>query len=256
MTGSAKPRSALRQIPGWESANWRALDGGITNRNWLVDAGGRKAVLKIDDEPRSTPFTARRVEARVQEAAAAEGIANRVLFASDTIYLTEYEDGTVWSAEHLEADENLLRLAALLQRVHALPPVGHGFDAAGAAQHYMQAVATSDRDKAEQCSATIRSIGQASHLRCCHNDLVAENVLDADGLRLLDWEYCADNDPLFDLATVVAHHGLSGRQADLLLDAYFDGDAARWREPFSEQVRLYVALHWLWNASRQASKRL
>ena len=84
------------------------------------------------------------------------------------------------------------------------------------------------------------------NLCCCHNDLVAENIISAPEIRFLDWEYACDNDPLFDLAIVVAHHDLSERQAGVLLDAYFDGDGARWREQLDVQMRLYGALNWLW----------
>ena len=68
-------------------------------------------------------------------------------------------------------------------------------------------------------------------------------------IRFLDWEYACDNDPLFDLATVVAHHGLNDRQAGVLLDAYFDGNGGRWRNALTSQMRLYDALNGLWAAA-------
>jgi thiamine kinase-like enzyme len=69
-------------------------------------------------------------------------------------------------------------------------------------------------------------------------------------LRLLDWEYACDNDPLFDLAIVVAQHQLSEEIANMFLDQYFDGDGKRWREKLGQQMMLYNALVWLWYASR------
>ena len=57
-----------------------------------------------------------------------------------------------------------------------------------------------------------------------------------------------------DVAVVVAHHGLSGRQADILLDVCFDADGGSLRERLADQVRLYNALNWLWAASAISSK--
>ena len=88
-------------------------------------------------------------------------------------------------------------------------------------------------------------------LCCCHNDLVVANIINAPETRFLDWEYACDNDPLFDLATVTAHHELTSRQRDTLLDAYFDGDGRRWRSQLDCQAEVYEALLYLWTASRQ-----
>ena len=55
----------------------------------------------------------------------------------------------------------------------------------------------------------------------CHNDLVAENILD-DGVRfwLIDWEYGGWNDGLYDLACLAAHLDLGAEVADALLHRY------------------------------------
>ena len=88
-------------------------------------------------------------------------------------------------------------------------------------------------------------------LCCCHNDLVVANIINTPETRFLDWEYACDNDPLFDLATVTAHHELTPRQCDTLLDAYFDGDGRRWRSHLARQAGVYEALLYLWNAAGQ-----
>ena len=250
MNDMASPRDVLQGIPGWDQASWSELDGGLTNRSWLVETGGRKAVLKVDAFPRTAPFNSRRAEARIQSAAAMRGLANAVLYVTDTVYLSEFVDGDVWTAEHLQNDENICALAAAVRALHALPLCGRVFDPVAAASSYLPDIGDADPLLAKRCMDTIQSVQQPQHLCCCHNDLVAENILIAESLRFLDWEYAADNDPFFDLATIVAHHRLSSRQADLLLNAYFDGDGARWRKRLAEQEQLYEALYWLWRQSR------
>lgn len=248
------PEPVLARIPGWESARIVELPGGLTNRTYLVEADGRRGVLKVDERPRSAPYNGREAESRIQAMAADAGLANRVIHADETSYLTEYVEGHVWSRRDLDRDDNLRRLAEALRILHSLPLTGRAFDALSAAQDYRDSLDGRDPLLAGRHVATIEAMRKPHNLCLCHNDLVAGNIIDADGIRFLDWEYACDNDPLFDLATVVAHHHLSNRQAELLLDAYFDGDGARWRRKLADQERLYDALYWLWRAAREEER--
>jgi thiamine kinase-like enzyme len=243
------PEEVLDGIPGWRGAAFRELPGGLTNRTLRVEKDGRRAVLKIDPSPRKPPFNSRQEEARIQQRAAALGRANGVLYVRETVLLSDWADGEVWTRDHFDDDENLVRLGIVLREVHALPLTGRTFDAAAAARLYASRVPAADREAARQRLAVIESTHVPTTLCCCHNDLVAENIISAPEIRFLDWEYACDNDPLFDLAVVVAHHRLSGQQASVLLDAYFDGDGVRWREQLNAQARLYDALNWIWAAA-------
>jgi thiamine kinase-like enzyme len=240
------PATVLAAIPGWRGASFRELRGGLTNRTLFVEKDGRRAVLKIDPAPRMPPYNPRRDEARIQERAAAIGRANGVLYVDDTVLLAEWADGEVWTRDHFDIDDNLGFLAHALRAVHGLPLTGRVFDLQAAAHLYVGQLNEADLDGAEPHLRLIESMSGPMNLCCCHNDLVAENIISTPRVRFLDWEYACDNDPLFDLAVVVAHHGLSDRQARVLLDAYFDGDGSSWREQLATQMRLYDALHWLW----------
>ena len=245
------PAAALKGIPGWECASVRELTGGMSNQTCLVEAAGRKAVLKIDPQPRGTPFNTRGAEARIQSTAAEHELASRVLYATETVYMTEYLEGEVWTPAHLADDGNLVRLAAALRKLHALPTTGREFDAIGAAREYAGNISGADRDQVRDCLQTVEAMPRPQKLCCCHNDLVAENIIATPRIHFLDWEYASDNGPLFDLATVVAHHDLSADRRDMLLDAYFDGDAARYSDRLAEFERVYRALLWLWSAARE-----
>lgn len=249
MSHGASPDEVLAGIPGWHGAAFRELPGGLTNRTLQVEKDGQRAVLKIDPLPRKPPFNSRQDEARIQQRAAALGRANGVLYVQDTVLLSEWADGEVWTPDRFDDDDNLVRLGSALREVHGLPLTGRTFDAAAAARLYAGRVQAADREVARQHLAVVESLPGPTHLRCCHNDLVAENIISAPAVRFLDWEYACDNDPLFDLAVVVGHHGLSDRQTDVLLDTYFDADGIRWREKLKVQIRLYDALNRLWGAA-------
>jgi thiamine kinase-like enzyme len=226
------------------------LAGGLSNHTWLVRSGDRKAVLKIDEAPRGAPFNTRSTEAQIQTMAAEQGLANRVLLVTDTIYMTEYVEGVVWSLDCLEDRANIEKLAIALRKLHTLPLTGRTFDAIGAARGYASRIADPDVDRVRDCLEKIEAGPLPPNLCCCHNDLVVANIVNVPQTRFLDWEYACDNDPFFDLATIAAHHDMTRKQSDTLLDAYFDGNGARWREQLDRQADVYAALLYLWTLSR------
>lgn len=241
---------ALAEIPGWESASYSEITGSLTNRCWLLEVDDRKAVLKLDESPRTEPFNSRPAEALVQNRALDLGIANAVLFVNETALLTEYIEGTVWSEGCLLVDENLDKLAAAMRTLHSMPLTGRTFDAVGAARGYAQRIKEGDPTKVRDCLAKVEAMPLPHNLCCCHNDMVAANIIYSPDVRFLDWEYACDNDPFFDIATVVAHHELAPDRARYLLNAYFDGDGDRWSEQLARQTKFYDALYWLWEAAR------
>jgi len=242
-------KAALARIPGWENATYSPIEGGVTNQSWLVQQGERRAVLKVDPQRRGEPFSPRPEEARIQMRAAAHGLANEVIYVDESSLMTEYIEGVIWSAGCLDVDENLDQLAGALKRLHSLPLTGRTFDAIGAARKYATNIQGGDKDKIDACLAKIEEMPLPYNLCCCHNDLVAANIIYMPDVRFLDWEYACDNDPFFDIATVVAHHELPPDRATYLLNAYFDGDGERWQTQLARQTEFYDALYWLWRAA-------
>ena len=255
MSRTRTPQDVLAEVIGWEGACVSELSGGLTNRTWLVENGSHKAVLKIDEEVRGAPYNTRPGEASIQSIAAKSGLANRVLYYDERALLTEYVSGTVWEAGCLEQDANIELVAGALRRLHALPLTGRSFDSTVAAQRYVARIENANKDLVTHCTRIIETFRQPHNLCCCHNDLVAANIITSPEVKFLDWEYACDNDPLFDLATIVEHHELGEDIAFRLLDAYFDGDGQRWRRKLQEQQGLYLALYWLWLASRPGSRQ-
>ena len=235
--------------PGWRDATATPLSGGLTNKVWRLDRADKSAVLKVDTQPRQAPFRSRRYEASVQRLAAGIGLAGDVLYVDDVTLLTEFIEGRGWSEEDCQRDAQLSRLAHSLKRLHALPPTGEVFDAAGAARLYVEQIDASLSANAEHCLAVIVEAPVATEPSLCHNDLVRENILLSPELRLIDWEYACDNSPLFDLATIIEHHYLDERQAAVLMSAYFGDEAEAYADELAEQRRICLALWWLYRAA-------
>jgi thiamine kinase-like enzyme len=139
-----------------------------------------------------------------------------------------------------------------LQVVHALPLCCSRFDLTGSAEKYA-AYLKKHHGLYAFASNCVRIISESpihESVACCHNDIVAANVIESGTLKLIDWEYARDNDPLFDLASVIGFHNLDDARQQILLSAYAGGPSSELKEHLAEQVRVFNAIQWLWLATR------
>jgi len=258
MSNLRQARNALELVPGMDAdiAEITALEGGLVNRSFLVRPGGDAFALRVGLPTSATLIGVEAsCERMVQQAAADKGLAPEVVFADDGagVYLTRYLPGRAWRAAELAEPDRLEALSMLLRDVHALPLCGGRLDLAAAGDRYAGCIAghSGDEQFAARCTRVIRSVAVGDALTCCHNDVVAGNIIENRRLWLIDWEFAGDNDPLFDLASLIGFHDMDDRCADVLLSAYKDGSDPASRERLAELVRAYDALQWLWFAARQ-----
>jgi len=256
MSSIISPADALAGIPGWggKSATWRELADGLTNRTYLVERGDQAYVLRLDSKHTAAFKLDRVCELTILGQAAARGLAPSLIFADADagILLSTYIPGGTWRAADLENSERLEALVELLRRVHALPTCGTTFDAKRIARRYVDNLSSHHGLHAFgiTCHKIIAGHTPTGVLSCCHNDLVAENIIAFPQPILIDWEYASDNDPLFDLASLIGYHNLSKDTAQELLSAYAGGTNPVLSERLEAQIRLYDAIQWLWLANR------
>lgn len=260
-------------VPGWDpgKAVIEELKGGLTNRVYHVRSNGQECVLRLaapghpvlrgistsvyKPEDESGTFDLdRSCEMAILETAGNAGIAPAILYSNEDagILVTEYLHGSVWQESDLESGENIESLAALLRRVHALPSCCSPLDLTGIAKKYREHLKGRHglHAFASVCVEIIKERPENEIATCCHNDIVAENVIESRGLHLIDWEYACDNDPMFDLASAIGFHNFDEDRQHLLLSAYAGGATAEMKERLAEQVRVFDAIQWLWLANR------
>ena len=218
---------AQRVWPGQE-VTIEPLGGGITNRNFKVDADGRSFVLRIGGKDTELLGIDRAAEHAASRIAADLGLGPEVVaFIEPEGYLvTKYVDGEVGKVD-------IARVGAALRRLHDGPAFPGRFDSFGvvetyrvtAQEHGVGVPSTYERAK-ELADQIERRRGHAS-LRPCHNDLLNANFID-DGVRLVlvDWEYAGMGDPFFDLGNFAVNHELTEESERTLLSAYGSDDAA------------------------------
>ncbi|RLA34609.1 MAG: hypothetical protein DRR15_08780 [Gammaproteobacteria bacterium] len=256
MSSSMTAYDALASVPGWDAASTQIdeLEGGLTNRTYHVRLDEKECVLRIDADHTSTVLADRSCELEVLKKAGEAGVAPRVVYSDIDrgVLLTEFLPEPVWQEADLENPDYIEALADVLRRVHALPLCGLQVDLKLSARRYEEGLQERHglHDFATRCLDIISSIPGRDTFVCCHNDVVAGNIIGLAPARMIDWEYAGDNDPLFDLASVVGYHNFSKQRAQHLLSAYAGGTDSALEEYLAEQLRLYDAIQWLWLAAR------
>ena len=229
------PAAVARRVPGW-SGRARVvgtLDGGITNRNSLIDVDGERFVLRLAGKDTHLLEIDRTVERAANERAAGLGFAPEVVaFVEPEGYLvTRFVTGESLDAGQLAEPATLARVATALLRFHGSGPIDGVFDAFDVPRLHLQAAASRGVGEPPAYRAVadvVREIAAAFATTPepavpCHNDLLAANFLrTADGkLWLLDWEYAGMNDRMFDLGNLATNNEFEEATEEALLEAYF-----------------------------------
>ena len=245
--------AALGRIPGFAGATLLVqLSDGPTNASFLVERTSEKFVLRLDKPETGKLGLDRGNEKHVSAAIAAAGLGPEYLYFDphEGSCLRPWLTGQSWSASDLQEPRNLERLAILLRKLHSLQAVGKPFDPLAAAHRYAAAVGTEQAARLVNRTADAIGAGQGGETALCHNDLVCENIFEAEDGRLLliDWEYAGMGDPYFDLAVVVQHHRLEPGLSRSFLDAWLGRSATtEERNHLSSQCSFYECLLELWN---------
>lgn len=255
MSADLNPFEALALVPGWDAdlASVEELKGGLTNRTFLVQLSGDTCVLRLNATSAHAVALDRSCELGNLSNAAAAGLAPQIIFSDVDrgILLTEYLPDPVWSVADLQSRANIEKFGELLRSVHKLPVCGVKLDLDLSAKRYEEYLEQRQglHAFASRCVAIIASVPQSDQFTCCHNDIVVDNIIASSPLRLIDWEYSCDNDPLFDLASLIGFHNIDRRQSEVILSAYAGGASPELRERLADQVRAFDAIQWLWLAS-------
>ncbi|MEP7356713.1 MAG: choline/ethanolamine kinase family protein [Anaerolineales bacterium] len=230
------------QVPAWHGQDLRIspLSGGITNRNYKVEAGGQSYVLRLGGANTHLLGIDRHTEYAAALAAAAIQAGPEVLhFIAPQGYLvTHFITGRNLPPAEMRQPGIIRQVAGLLRRVHSLPPIPGSFSAFQVVRDYRRAAADHgaaccppETDWLFEAAGRIeRAVAQTAPPACpCHNDLLNENFLletHSGELRLLDWEYAGMGDLTFDLANLSAQHDFGPVEDQALLQAYFGDDAS------------------------------
>lgn len=231
-------------MPGWSAqciGVRRELGGSKTNRSWHIERAGESFVLRIDTPLAVTLGLDRQREHVARRAAAAAGLAPQIVMAlpEHGVTISEFVAGRTWTLADMHDAGQLSRLAACLRTLYGLPPSGAPVCLRRAATHYAEHLGDqTSLAVAREINALLRAMRQREPV-LCHNDLVAQNLIDGEQLWLIDWEYAGVGDPLFDIAVVIEEHQIPAS----LAATFARGCLGRWQRTQREDVARYRAIY-------------
>jgi thiamine kinase-like enzyme len=209
------------------------LGGGITNLNYRVHIGGHDFVVRIPGQDSDRLGIDRRREYACTVAAHGCGVSpEAVAFFEDTgVLVTRFIAGRELPETEMRQPAVLRQVAETIRRYHVGPRFPGAFSAFQTVRDYLawsapRGAPLPDRFDwmLSQAAFMEDALGAPALLRPCHNDLLRANfIVDGNRLWIIDWEYAAMGDPLFDLANFAVHHQLSDDEETTLLRAYFGG---------------------------------
>jgi thiamine kinase len=200
-------------------------------------------------------------EAQLHAAAAGAGLAPALLHVDPAhrFMVMEYVAGAVWTSQDFSRPERLTQLGAALHVLHSVaPPAVAPFDIPVVLGSHHQRLSEAAPDERRwlaklmaRASVALDASGTARRAQVLvHNDLYHSNLIGVERLYLLDWEYAAVTDPLFDLACVLAYYPQAAAFADTLLDASRLAAIAT-PEMLRHATWLFVLLSYFWYRSRR-----
>ncbi|HEV2033655.1 MAG TPA: choline/ethanolamine kinase family protein [Candidatus Dormibacteraeota bacterium] len=232
--GTARVDEAVSRVSLWhgKEVSVSSLSGGLTNENYLVEAGGERYVMRIPGRSTELLSIDRANEVYNTEAAAETGVGPKVLehVPDLDVMVLEFIPGPTMSAATLGSKPMAVRMAASFRRLHAGRRFLKDFNMFRLIEYYLGIVEEHGvtipkayRDWLPTVAEIERAVAVGSlPSGPCHNDLLCENFIDdGDVLRIVDYELSGNNDPCFDLGNT-AQEALYGQELRAALcEAYF-----------------------------------
>ena len=233
MTERPSIDEVLERVTLWEGRETSVTQlAGLTNENYIVQAGDERWVVRIPGQSTELLAVDRANERHNAEAAATTGVSPRILeyMPEWSVMVLEFIDGETMSGKRLRSPGMPARIAKSLRRLHAGPRFHKDFDMFRLVEYYLEIVAQQGVTIPTGFRDRLGTVAEVEHAVAvnelptvpCHNDLLAENYID-DGRQLwiIDFEYSGNNDPCFELGDTAQECEYGEELRSQLCEAYF-----------------------------------
>lgn len=258
----------LQHVPGCESGDppysQELIGSGRVNRSYLVRTRRGKFVVRLSENASADPGLDRERELTLHRCASAAGIAPEVVYAAPdrSCMISEYVEGRLWTPHYFTRMRDLRSLGQRLRALHAIePPAIARFDPLLAAGRYAEVVVRHEPGEGpriagllEQATVSLFRAGSAHRApTIVHGDLNHGNVLTADRVYFIDWEYAQLGDPLLDLACVMAYYPRAVTHGELLINAAGLDALGTTTAMLAELTSVFTLITYLWYRARRVA---
>jgi len=260
----------LQHVPGCEDGeppySQELIGGGRVNRAFLVRTRRGRFVVRLNENTAADPGLDRERELTLHGAAAHAGIAPPIIYAAAdrSSFITEFVEGRLWTPHYFSRMRDLRSLGARLRNLHALPTPESvtRFDPMVAARRYADHIVSQEPVESVRIHALLergaeafeRSMSAQRAPGIVHCDLHHGNVLTADRVYFIDWEYAQVGDPLLDLACIMAYYPRSVAHGGLLISASGLDERGVTDKLLSELTHVFNLLTYLWYRARRVTR--
>lgn len=229
---------ALARVPFLAGVSPQTVQrlAGLTNINYLVSTGDDRYVLRIPGEG-TAEYIDRTIESIAARSAADAGVNAPVEFfdTADGLMVTRFVDGAAtMNADRFRDLGAVARAGRAFRRLHtSAAPFSTEFALFAMIDEYKNLLAAKGAtlpegyEAAQHQADTVRAV-LATHPVAAvpsHCDPLCENFLDTgEQMFIIDYEYSANNDPMWDLGDLSVEGLFTAEQDAALLRAYFDGE--------------------------------
>ena len=231
----------------WEhTISCKQLEGGIPNRNFLVEHGNDKFFVRLGvDIPEHGVY--RFNELAASRAAHKCGISPEVVYEETGAMVLRFINGKTLEPENLRNISTLKKVVPLLKTCHQqmplyLPGSSLIFWVFQVIRGYVNTLKESKSRMIQKLSRFLeinheleKMVGTID-LFYGHNDLLSGNFIeDNNRLWLVDWDYAGFNSPLFDLANLASNNEYAEGLERELLEMYFENEVSDdlWKRYFA-----------------------
>jgi len=224
--------SIINSVPEWigKSYTIKSMNHGMTNRNYKVIVDNDSFFLSIpspDSNLLKIDYTNKYYNNNI---CGAIGISPKVVcyIKSERILVTKFIKNTSLLIRPFQDSDRLSELVKMIKLLHDANPFFRDFNMFSYINHFMRTLKNSDISKLlSPIGNNIKILGQKldlyrKHLVPCHNDIIAENIIDnGKQLFLIDFDYSGNNDPCFELGNLSVEMGYNDNQVNELVNNYF-----------------------------------
>jgi thiamine kinase-like enzyme len=227
--------SVVSRIPEWhgKEVEIHELSGGLTNHNYRVVVGGNSYVVRIPGTGSELLAIDRNNEYQNSLTASRTGVGPQVIhyLEDESVMVLEFIEGTTMSNAALQSPDAIRRVAASLRKLHGGPRFVNTFNMFRVMDGYRRIV--KERDVRVPAGYPTEAPPAAEKIEIavnvhplplfpCHNDLLAENLID-DGvmMRIIDYELAGNDDPCFELGNLATEYEYDDDQITVLCKSYF-----------------------------------
>ncbi len=198
------------------------MEKGLTNHNYRLHTDQKDYIVRV---PRKEceHIINRYQEQQVEQMVSALSVPLFYFDAKSGIKISEYIDG-LCEFQECDAPDKIVRCAKLMKQLHSLPAPSFSFDAFHELENYRSHVHHPIYDLSEY-ENDIKKVAEFHNPKVLsHNDWVSGNILLGEKRDyLIDYEYAAANDPLFDVISFLGENQIFEESLrKQFYDAYFE----------------------------------